>query len=66
MSCTLTHTHPQTYIHMEIMRWVLVGIIGILTGIVAFLINISVKYLFQLKFGLFDRSKLSYIYIITK
>ena len=42
---------------MEVMRWVLVGIIGILTGIVAFLINISVKYLFKLKFDFFNRSK---------
>ena len=56
-SLSLSLTRTQTYIHMEIMRWVLVGIIGTLTGIVAFLINISVKYLFKLKFGLFDRSK---------
>ena len=40
---------------MEVMRWVLVGIIGILTGVVAFLINISVKYLFQVKYNLFDK-----------
>jgi hypothetical protein len=37
------------------MRWVLVGLIGIFTGIIAFLIDICVRYLFQLKFSLFDK-----------
>jgi hypothetical protein len=37
------------------MYWVLEGITGFLTGVVAFLINICVSYLFQLKFGQFDK-----------
>ena len=37
------------------MYWVLEGITGFLTGVVAFLINICVGYLFQLKFGQFDK-----------
>ena len=37
------------------MRWTLMGVIGFLTGIVAFLIDISVKYLFQLKYGLLEQ-----------
>ena len=37
------------------MRWVLVGIIGVLTGIVAFLISIADKYLVKLKLSVFDR-----------
>ena len=37
------------------MRWLLVGIIGAFTGIIAFIIDISVRYLFQLKFSLFDK-----------
>ena len=49
---------------MEIMRWVLVGIIGILTGIVGFLINISVKYLFKIKYNLFDKCKLLTRFVI--
>lgn len=36
------------------MRWVMNGLIGIFTGIIAFLIDICVRYLFQLKFSLFD------------
>ena len=31
------------------MRWVLVGIIGMLTGITAFLINMGIHYLRQFK-----------------
>ena len=38
------------------MRWVLVGIIGSLTGIVAFLINFAVRNLINVKLELFDRS----------
>ena len=45
----------QTYIHMEVLRWVLVCAIGLLTGLVAFFIDISVKELFKLKYGLFER-----------
>jgi hypothetical protein len=41
--------------HTQIMRWVLVGIIGILTGIVAFLIDICVRYLVKVKFNVFDK-----------
>ena len=37
------------------MRWVLVGIIGFTTGIVAFLIDITVKELFKMKYGFFDK-----------
>ena len=40
------------------MRWVLVGFIGVLTGVVAFLIDICVKNLFRLKFSLFEKCKL--------
>jgi len=47
----------QTYTHMEIMRWVLVCIIGILTGLVAFGINVGVKYLFKLKYSNFEASE---------
>ena len=43
------------------MRWVLVGLIGIFTGIIAFLIDICVRYLFQLKFSLFDKGRLTFI-----
>ena len=41
--------------HIQIMRWVLVGIIGICTGIVAFFIDICVRHLFELKLSLFDK-----------
>ena len=47
---------------MEIMRWVLVGIIGSLTGIVAFLINFAVRNLIEVKLKLFDHS--IYIYAL--
>ena len=45
----------QTYIHLQVMYWVLEGITGFMMGIVAFLINICVSYLFQLKFNQFDK-----------
>ena len=45
----------QTYTHMEIMRWVLVCIIGILTGLVAFGIDMGVKQLFKIKYSQFER-----------
>ena len=45
----------QTYLHMEVMRWVLVGIIGVITGIVAFLISIIDKYLYQFKLSVFEK-----------
>ena len=37
---------------MEALRWVLVFIIGILTGIVAFIIDTCVKELFRLKYDI--------------
>ena len=43
--------------HTQIMRWVLVGIIGFLTGIVAFLIDICVRHLVELKFNVFDKGR---------
>ena len=46
----------QTYVHVEVMRWVLVGVIGVITGIVAFLISIIDKYLTNFKLNLFERS----------
>ena len=42
---------------MEVMRWVLVGIIGVITGIVAFAISIIDKYLMTLKLSIFEISK---------
>ena len=36
------------------MRWVLVGIIGVITGTVAFLISIADKYLTQFKLNVFE------------
>ena len=45
----------QTYMHMEVMRWALVGIIGVITGIVAFLISIADKYLNQFKLNVFEK-----------
>ena len=45
--------------HTQVMRWVLVGLIGVFTGIVAFLIDICVRYLFELKFSLFDKGRIS-------
>ena len=44
--------------HTQVMRWVLVGIIGFLTGIVAFLIDICVRYLVKVKFDLFDQGRI--------
>ncbi len=43
---------------MQVMRWVLCGIIGFCTGIVAFLINICVHNLFKLKYSMFDKGEL--------
>ena len=43
--------------HTQIMRWVLVGIIGFLTGIVAFLIDICVRHLVEFKFNVFDKGR---------
>ncbi|CAI7991030.1 Chloride transport protein 6 [Geodia barretti] len=45
----------KTYLHMEVMRWVLVGFIGVFTGLVALFIDVCVRYLFKLKFSLFDK-----------
>ncbi len=52
--CFVTYVCVQTYTHMEIMRWVLVCIIGILTGVVAFGIDMGVKQLFRLKYYYFE------------
>ena len=46
----------QTYVHVEVMRWVLVGIIGVITGIVAFIISIIDKYLTNFKLSIFETS----------
>ena len=43
---------------MEVMRWVLVGIIGLCTGIVAAFIDICVKELFKAKFSVFEMGNL--------
>ena len=40
---------------MEFMRWALVGIIGVITGIVAFLISMADKYLNQFKLSVFEK-----------
>jgi hypothetical protein len=39
-----------TYWHMSLMRWVLVALIGICTGSIAFLIDVGIFYLKKLKF----------------
>lgn len=54
---SLYHVGMQTYNHMEVLRWVLVCIIGLLTGIVAFIIDICVKRLFQAKYKVFGSGK---------
>lgn len=56
----------QTYIHLQVMYWVLEGITGFLTGVVAFLINICVSYLFQLKFGQFDKGMTYYFCYLSE
>ena len=40
--------------HMEMMRWILVGLIGLCTGVVAAFIDICVKELFKAKFTAFE------------
>lgn len=47
---------------MEVMRWILVGIIGVITGIVAFVISIIDKYLMILKLSIFETSKVVVLY----
>ncbi len=47
---------------MEALRWILVCIIGLLTGIVAFLIDICVKELFKLKYSMFEKGELIMAY----
>ena len=42
---------------MEVLRWVLVCVIGLLTGLVAFLIDICVKELFKVKYHVFGNGK---------
>ena len=43
--------------HTQVMRWILVGIIGFLTGIVAFLIDICVRHLVKFKFDVFNNGE---------
>ena len=40
---------------MEALRWILVCIIGFLTGLVAFMIDFGIKKLFRLKYLLFQK-----------
>ena len=47
--------YQQTYMHIEVLRWVLCGVIGVCTGLIALFIDVCVRYLFKLKFSLFDR-----------
>ena len=42
----------QTYAHIEVMRWVLVCVIGVMTGFVAFVIVAIVRTLVSFKYGL--------------
>ena len=44
-----------TYWHISVMRWVLVAIIGILTGAIAFVISICVEKLVDLKYTQFEK-----------
>ena len=39
----------QTYLHITFMRWLLVGMIGCVTGLVAFAVNYGIEKLLQLK-----------------
>ncbi len=50
---------------MEALRWILVCIIGLLTGIVAFIINICVKELLGLKYSMFEKGELIMIYLCS-
>ena len=54
---TLSLSLSQTYLHLQVMHWALVGVIGFLTGVVAFLINICDNYLFLLKYDQFEKGK---------
>ena len=44
-------TNPQTYWHINVMRWVLVAIIGVLTGAVGTAILFSMEALVKLKYS---------------
>ncbi|KAL5474896.1 hypothetical protein EMCRGX_G026921 [Ephydatia muelleri] len=44
-----------TYWHTAVMRWVVVGVIGFLTGLVAFLLDLGMRNLLRLKFSVFSR-----------
>ncbi|KAL5491586.1 hypothetical protein EMCRGX_G016900 [Ephydatia muelleri] len=41
--------HKWTYLHITFMRWLLVGMIGCVTGLVAFAVNYGIEKLLQLK-----------------
>ena len=43
--------------HIQVMRWVLVGIIGAVTGLVALFIDVGVRYLFKLKYSMFEKGE---------
>jgi len=47
----------QTYNHIEVMRWFLVCVIGILTGFVAFLIIVVVHSLVDKKYAIVERGQ---------
>lgn len=47
--------HLQTYWHTAIMRWVVVGMIGFLTGLVAFLLDFGMSALLRSKFSVFNQ-----------
>ncbi|XP_003391629.1 PREDICTED: chloride transport protein 6-like, partial [Amphimedon queenslandica] len=44
-----------TYKHIALMRWIMVALIGIVTGTIAFLINVGIHYLRKLKYQEFFR-----------
>ncbi|KAL5491616.1 hypothetical protein EMCRGX_G016934 [Ephydatia muelleri] len=50
-----------TYWHTAIMRWVVVGMIGFLTGLVAFLLDFGMSALLRSKFSVFNQVLESYL-----
>eukprot|EP00731_Ephydatia_muelleri_P014734 Em0008g454a len=51
----------DTYWHTAIMRWVVVGMIGFLTGLVAFLLDFGMSALLRSKFSVFNQVLESYL-----
>lgn len=49
------HLQLQTYFHVALMRWVLACLIGVVTGVVAFLINISRRKLGEWKYDVVEK-----------